>query len=336
MARKRLTPARPAFFDADPGTPAPHPARAPIAQVAGDVAISAAFEQVQSELQTAQREGRMVLSLPLEAVRADYLIRDRLACHPEEMEALKDSIRIRGQQTPIEVTDLGGGRYGLISGWRRLRALRELHEDTGGLARFGVVQALLRLPADRPAAYVAMVEENEVRADLSFYERARIVVQAVDAGVFDSDKQALQSLFASASFSKRSKVKSFMPLVQALDGALRHPAQIPERLGLSLSKALAEDAGFATRLRDMLRPATPMSAEEERAILEHALKPAPVKPGKTVSDPKVRVETMPLSDPYEVSPGIQIRARAGRVELEGDGLNPALIDRLKDWLKTQG
>lgn len=336
MARKRLTPARPNFFDA--GVATPGPARAPIAQVAGDVAMTAAFEEVQSELQTAQREGRLVLSLPLDAIRADYLIRDRLSCDPEELAALKESIRSRGQQTPIEVTDLGQGRYGLISGWRRLRALRELRDDSGGLARFSAVQALVRLPADRPAAYVAMVEENEVRADLSFYERARIVVQAVASGVFDSDKHALQSLFVSASFSKRSKVKSFMPLVQALDGVLRHPAQIPERLGLALSKSLSEDPGFTKRLTAALRPGTPMTAEQERAILDHVMKPAPAlaksgsKPGRGAAS---QSDTPPLSDPFEVAPGIRIRARAGLVELEGDGLSPAVIDRLKIWLKAQ-
>ena len=340
--RKRLTPARPNFFSAElDGTP--EPSRAPIAQVASDVALTAAFEEVQAELQTAQREGRMVLSLPLDAIREDYLIRDRMVCDADEMEALKDSIRTRGQQTPIEVTDLGGGTYGLISGWRRLRALKELHADTGGLQRFGVVQALQRLPADRPAAYVAMVEENEVRADLSFYERARIVVSAVTAGVFDSDKQALQTLFSSASFSKRSKVKSFMPLVQALDEVLRYPAQIPERLGLALSKAMTEDAQFGPRLRNALRPGQDMSAKEERRVLEQALakSPAPqVKPKKT--DPKLRIRAdidtsmPPMSQPFEVISGVHLSARAGRVELDGDGVSPALIDRLKDWLKAQG
>lgn len=337
MARKRLTPARPDFFGAPPED-TPTASRAPIAQVAGDVAVTAAFEQVQAELQNAQREGRMVLSLPLDAVRADYLIRDRLACHPEELAALKESIRTRGQQTPIEVTDLGGGQYGLISGWRRLRALSELAEETGGLHRFSVVQALLRLPADRPAAYVAMVEENEVRADLSFYERARIVVQAVGAGVYDSDKQALQSLFSAASFSKRSKVKSFMPLVQALDGVLRHPAHIPERLGLALSKTLAAQPGFAKQLTAALRPGTPLSAEDERAILEHALTKAQqgTKTGSDKAKAAPAPQTAPLSKPVQLTPGLQIRSREGRVQLDGNALTPALIERLQEWLKTQG
>ncbi len=207
--RKRLTPLQSGALTPTPTTPeseggtSPLPGlgRVPIAQVAGDASVAAAFETVRDELQSAQREGRMVLSLPLEAVRADYLIRDRLACDADEMEALKQSIRHRGQQTPIEVTDLGNGEYGLISGWRRLQALIELHKESGGLDRFEVVHALLRLPADRSDAYISMLEENEVRANLSYYERARIVVLSVDAGVFASDKRALQSLFSTASFA---------------------------------------------------------------------------------------------------------------------------------------
>ncbi|QIZ82685.1 ParB/RepB/Spo0J family partition protein [Thalassovita gelatinovora] len=325
--RKRLIPPRGDVFSAELGTAsAAVPARAPIAQVAGDAAVTAAFDELQSEWQAAQRDGRMVLELALDAIREDYLIRDRLSCNAEDLTALKESIRARGQQSPIEVTDLGGGRYGLISGWRRLRALRDLHEDSGGRRCYATVQALLRLPDDRPAAYVAMVEENEIRADLSFYERARIVVQAVRTGVFDSDKQALQSLFSTASFSKRSKVKSFMPLVTALDGVLRYPGQIPERLGLSLSKALTEDPGFAARLTGALRPGHEMNPEDERAVLEQALS----RPKSPVSAAKPS-----LSKPAAVAPGIRLRSRAGRVELEGDGVTEALIARLTDWLKTQ-
>jgi len=338
--RRRLTPARPDFFSGDP-VPAAGAARAPIAQVAGDVAMTAAFEEVQSELQTAHREGRMVLSLPLDSIKVDYLIRDRMACNSEEMDALKESLRARGQQSPVEVTDLGGGGYGLISGWRRLRALKELHEETGGLARFGQVQALLRLPADRSAAYVAMVEENEIRADLSFYERARIVVKAVSEGVYGSDKQALQNLFSTASFSKRSKVKSFMPLVQALDGVLRYPALIPEKLGLALSKGLSEDTGFAKRLTVDLKPGADMPPEVERKVLEAALSPkaspAPKAPNPPKSEP-VSLQDAPsdMPDPFMIATGIRISARRGRVELEGDGVNPGLIERLQDWLRSQG
>jgi hypothetical protein len=41
-----------------------------------------------------------------------------------------------------------------------------------------------------PEAYLAMVEENEIRVGLSFYERARIVARAAEAGVFERHRGA--------------------------------------------------------------------------------------------------------------------------------------------------
>ena len=124
----------------------------------------------------------MVLSLPLADIQLDYLVRDRTLVDDAEMTALMDSLRARGQQTPVEVADLGGGRYGLISGWRRCQALARLAQETGE-DRFGTVLALLRRPEDASDAYLAMVEENEIRVGLSYFERARIVAKAAENGV---------------------------------------------------------------------------------------------------------------------------------------------------------
>ncbi|MFU8836620.1 MAG: ParB/RepB/Spo0J family partition protein, partial [Roseovarius sp.] len=198
--------------------PVPVAGAAPIARVAGEASLTAAFEEVSRELSTARNEGRLVQRLPLERIEATWLMRDRT--HPgtgndPDFAALLDSLRRNGQRTPIEVVDLGQGRFGLISGWRRLTALTRLRDETGE-ARFDTVLALLRQPASSEEAYVAMVEENEIRLGLSYYERARIAARAVEAGVFPSTRVALQSLFASASRAKRSKIGSFLTLYHAL------------------------------------------------------------------------------------------------------------------------
>ncbi|MEL6362652.1 MAG: ParB N-terminal domain-containing protein, partial [Pseudomonadota bacterium] len=307
----------------------PAPARAPIAQVAGDAAVSAAFEEVQAELVSARRDGRMVLRLLLDDVVEDHLIRDRIECNVEDLETLKASLRTRGQQTPIEVTELGNGRYGLISGWRRLRALRELSMESEDAVQHSTVLALVRTPEDRPAAYLAMVEENEIRADLSFYERARIVVQAVEAGVFKSDKAALQSLFASATFSRRSKIKSFMPLVRQLDTALRYPGQIPERLGLKLSKAIEERPEFLTHLVAVLKSAKIASSDDERRVLEHALKRTAQLVGADRKKSDAPLETLDLGQ------GLRMHVRKDKVEIEGARVTDDLITSLRAWLVKQ-
>jgi ParB family chromosome partitioning protein len=322
MARKRLGGPLPDYLEGAATPPAPLSAL-PIAQVAGDAAAMAALAAVSEELASARAEGRMVLALPLGSVVEDYLIRDRVAQDPEEMAALVESMRARGQQTPVEVVELGAGRYGLISGARRMTALRALSDETGE-ARFGRVLALLRRPEGGADPYVAMVEENEIRVGLSFYERARVVMRAVEAGVYESEKKALQGLFATASFPKRSKIKSFIPVVEALDGALRFPARIPERLGLRLSKAL-EGPGFRARVIAALAAARPATAEAEARVLTGLLRGAgPEEEGPEVSD-----EDPDLADR---DPALRLTVTDGRVVIAGAGVDAAFVAALRDWI----
>ncbi|WP_300064247.1 ParB N-terminal domain-containing protein [uncultured Roseobacter sp.] len=326
--RKRLSPAARAAEAPAPETKAAlgwvgHGARrAPIADVSGDAAQHSAFEEVAEELRRARAEGRMVLRLPLTAVEAGHLVRDRIAADAEEMEVLKDSLRDRGQQTPIEVVELAPGRYGLISGWRRLAALEALSAENA--EAFGTVQALVRAPEGAAEAYRAMVEENEIRADLSFYERARIAVQATERGVYPDVRAAVRSLFAAARAPKRSKILTFTALVEALDAVLRFPTAIPEKLGLPLATALQADPAFARRLAQALKAADPQEAAAERKVLERVLKgqaSAPATPG--------------AARPESIAPGLALSATPGRVVLSGKAVDAALLADLRDWLATR-
>lgn len=297
--------------------------RPPIAQVAGEAASQAALDEVAQELQAARSEGRMVQALPLEAIKADHLVRDRMIIDEAEMAALKASLQARGQQTPIEVVDLGQGVYGLISGWRRLTALKALHEE-GGEARFAQIQALIKPIASASDSYVAMVEENEIRANLSFYERARLAAEAARLGIYPTPPRAVQALFASASSSKRSKITTFLSLHAALDGALQFPAAIPERLGLALAGAIDKTAAFGPQLRDALRKTPAETPAEERAALERALSRA----GKG----EAGSEGAKGPEAQEVAPGVRLEARKGRLVLSGKGVTDDLRTALTAWL----
>lgn len=339
--RKRLTPAKAEYLTAPSGLE--HKAFGtltgpPIAQVSGDAAAVAALGEVSAVLQQAREEGRMIQSLSLAAIEDAHLVRDRLARDPasdqmqadEEWQALKDSLRARGQQVPIEVLELGEGRYGLISGWRRLTVLRQLAQESGEDGDPAPeVLALIRRPETSAAAYVAMVEENEIRVGLSFFERARIVVQAVDQRVYRNEKKALQGLFSTARPAKRSKIKSFIPVVRELGEILRFPTHIPERTGLALSKALTQDPGFAKRLSDMLEAGDLGTAQDEALVFAKALKPVAV----SVKPPAKPKESQLIQ---ELIPGVHLSARRGRVVLEGGEVNPGFIERLQDWVRSQG
>ncbi|MBY6140993.1 ParB N-terminal domain-containing protein [Leisingera daeponensis] len=273
--RKRLSPAQTGYLTAAPaGKPALGTASsvgaAPIAQVASDASAQAALQELSGVLENARAKGLMIEELPLAQIDENHLVRDRIEQDEEELQSLIESIRARGQQTPAEVVPLeeasGGRTHGLISGWRRVTALRRLYEETSD-PRFATLKALVIRPDSAEASYVAMVEENEIRVNLSHYERARIAVRAYKEGVFTRRKYALQALFGNATRAKRSKIGSFVTLVEALDAVLFYPTAISEKLGLALVRAIEADEGFAERATAALQAAGRSSPEAELEVL---------------------------------------------------------------------
>ncbi len=338
--RRRLTPPTSTYLEINPETTpqadakapfsnfamteAPKAAiRAPIADVAGDAATAAALAEVSAELHSARAEGRLIQSLSLDIIDPAHLIRDRIEVDEAEMLSLMNSIRTRGQQTPVEVVELEMGRYGLISGWRRYQALKRLSKSENSLG-FTTIQALIRAPKDLSQAYVAMVEENEIRVGLSYFERANIVDSAVARSIFPDVATALSDLFAGASRAKRSKIKSFLPVVEVIGPHLRFPTALTERIGLSLSQKITEsDTVFLTRLKDRLRQAKPRTSAEELALITRAL-----------SDKKDTFAA-PEEKGEEIAPGIFLK-QVGK-ELQITGLDKEkqqrLAQKLRYWLK---
>jgi ParB family transcriptional regulator, chromosome partitioning protein len=318
MARKRLIPGdfdqsayeMPSLETKSITRLSAHP---PIAHIAGEASAAAALAEISASVIEARNDGRMVVALPLNDVIANHLLRDRISASDDENAALIDSMREHGQRQPIDVTALplndGSEKWGLISGWRRLSALKALYEETGD-PRFARVQALVRKPQNAAAAYTAMIEENEIRADLSHYERARIVALAVQDGVFDSERAALRGLFGHVSRAKRSKIGSFIVVYRALDQYLRFPTMISERLGLRLAEKITD--GFATSLQAALERAGATSASAEAAALEAAMAS------------KIR----PEAETQTIIPGVdmEIRRSGARMRLifSGDMVDEAL------------
>jgi ParB family chromosome partitioning protein len=342
MARRRLAPAL--AVDATQADvpraehPLPRPSpTAPIARVAAEAAGTAALIELSESVARARETGRMVLELPLDAIAADHLTRDRLPVEDEEMAALRASLAAHGQRTPIEVTPLTVSStgeaalpYGLITGWRRVQALKALHAETGD-PRFATVLALLRRPDSAAAAYVAMVEENEIRVGLSHYERARVAALAAARGVFPSEKAALLALFATASRPKRSRIRAFLEIFHALDGTLRFPGHLPERLGLKLVELVR--AGGRDRVAVALAAADARTPEAELAALTALLAP----PRATAPAPEATPETA-AETAAEIRPGVALEERlAGRtltLRLTGRGVTPEFAAEVRALLAT--
>ena len=153
--------------------------------------------------------------------------------------------------------------------------------------------------------------------------------------------------------SKRSKINSFIPLVEHLDRLLKFPTAIPEKLGLDLSRRLQEDHRFVPALFATLQEPPVASAEDELARLSAALERAPTK-DRYMTEQPAEAPPAPQSDPgtgplpritamdrsgvaarLKDAVSLQYDAEAGRIELTGGGVGPDLFRALQAWLKTR-
>lgn len=315
----------------------PNPAAAPIAQVASESAALSPVEPAQTridkadaaELRRAKEAGLLIAEIPTDRIDAHAMVRDRTVIEREALDELKLSIRANGLRLPIEVYQAEEGGYHLLSGYRRLMAVQELAELNDG--DFTTIKALIRPRAETADAFVAMVEENEVRADLSQYERGRIAVIAASQGAFVNTEAAIAALYRTASAAKRSKVKSFAEIHEVLGDLLKYADTLTERRGLRLYGALRQ--GGEGRLRDVLDGASISSPEEEWAMLEAVIteiEEGPLKVAKR-GRPKLPPKAgWDGKDTIHLSSGVTIRKERTPegfvIRLAGDAVNDDLLE----------
>ena len=103
-------------------------------------------------------------------------IQDRLEFDAEEISKLAESIRTHGQQVPILVRPHPDrmNRFTIVYGRRRLAAIRSLGNGTR-------IKAIVRHLED-DAAVIAQGQENNLRIDPSFIEKALFVSELRKAG----------------------------------------------------------------------------------------------------------------------------------------------------------
>lgn len=278
MAKRRLDPPSAdqlAAMDAEFRSETPdRPGRgaAPIAQVAADAAQFTTGETAEvkinridaAKLREAQEQGLLIEEIPLDQIKTTDLVRDRRIIDKTELDELILAIQSNGLRLPIEVYVDEEGGYQLISGYRRMLAFRALAENYPG--GFQQIKAIIRPKRDLGSSFMAMIEENEIRANLSHYERGRIAVLAARQEAFLSIDDAVAKLFATASKAKRSKVRSFAEVFECLGDVLSFPEDLTERRGLRLAGAIRNGAEDA--LRGALEAGQGASIEEEWALLE--------------------------------------------------------------------
>ncbi|MGR3541169.1 MAG: ParB/RepB/Spo0J family partition protein [Hasllibacter sp.] len=321
--RRKLDMPDPADLAAElPPEPPRGPGIAPIAQVAGATARSGNAPltpdgQDAALWREAEGQGRVIRSVDIAAIDTGWIARDRAVMDAGEMAELVASVRANGVRMPVELVPLESGRFGLVSGHRRVLA--------AGEAGLDAVPAMVRArPADLAESYVGMIEENEVRAQLTPYERGRIAVIAAGQGAFADVHRAVAGLFAAASHAKRSKVKAFAAIHEELGDLLRFGPAMTERQGLAVAAALK--AGRGPAIREALEAADAAGAAEEAAALDAGIRGAPRRP-------KAGPEAQ------EIGPGLSVVRARGEMRIRHEGIGAQgereLFELLRYWAERR-
>ena len=122
-------------------------------------------------------------------------------------------------------------------------------------------------------------------------------------------------MFRSASYQKRSYIRAFAELLDAVGENLKFPERLGRNLGLDLRKRLEDDPAAIDGLCQSLAAAPKRDEEAEleivRAFVTNAPRKAPVKPAPTRrAKTSLRVVT--------ASGEVRCTAASGRVELRGN------------------
>ncbi|WP_271881970.1 plasmid partitioning protein RepB [Phaeobacter italicus] len=235
----------------------------------------------------------------------DAGLEDRLGLDDAAQNQLVESLRTYGQQVPVLLRPHAKvqGRYEIVYGRRRLKALRELGQP---------VKAMIR-QLDDHALVMAQGQENTARQDLSFIEKASFAAQLQDGGY---DRQTI----AAALSIDMPMVSRMLKVGTAFDmGFLRQIGSAPgigRERWMALAAAMQEPGARDRVLSGMkgpLFPTGPSDAKFEAALAlaqqTHSEKPKakPAKaPARVIEGPHGR----PLADLRRNGKGVSLTIAA--------------------------
>ncbi|MEM0921550.1 MAG: ParB N-terminal domain-containing protein [Pseudomonadota bacterium] len=304
--------------------------------------IRAENDRLAHEFVRLKQDGLVVDRIPLDQIETYKLVRDRLPGADEALPELIASIRDLGLSNPIRVEPREDGRYELIQGFRRIQAYRALLEETGDADRWGSIPAGIVATGDAlEALYRRMVDENMVRKDISFAEMAQLALNyAADPETKEHDpNKAVAELFRSASYSKRSYIRSFIRVMRELGEDLQFAAEIPRALGVRLAARFDEMEGVPGAIRTELKTWENRSIVEELNVLrrfaggegDELPQPAANAPVKAAPQGSKAKTTFQMTRPHGRA---KCTAANGRIEIRMER-DFSAVDRRKLELAVQ-
>lgn len=212
---------------------------------------------------TPRAAGRAVARIPIESILPNP-VQPRRQVADESVARLAESIRRHGQLSPLLVRGAGAGRYELIAGQRRLRALEALgrrHAD-----------AIVLSASDCDSALIALVE-NLQREQLHFLDEAEACRAILDAHPITQERLAASLSVSPSALANRLRLLKLPPrvrdAVRALGLTERHARALLRLEDVSQQLDLARQAAEKR-----------LSVKQLEARVEQRLHP---QPQRTVS-----------------------------------------------------
>lgn len=209
--------------------------------------------------------------IPTRSILAEALPRDRFHQDEEAQAVLTRAILFDGLRQPIEVfplADCPPHDWGLISGARRLAVFRALAQIRGN-GDYTTIPAIIRSPASIPEAMAAMVSENEIRAEISPWEKATLILESVRLEYFATPDAALSTLYRHLNAPARSRLRAVVWVVEELGDLLNDGPSYSLRQLLRIASALR--AGFGAVMSTALSQHHEKSAAVQWDLMQNIL-----------------------------------------------------------------
>jgi len=175
-----------------------------------------------------------------------------------------------------------------------------------------------------------MVEENEIRAELSPWERGRIAWVAHRQEIFGTIEEAVAKLYPAADRFKRARLRTFAHLVEELDGLLTAPETLNQNRLLRIANAF--NAGFDNVIRTALGESTLDGAQSQWQLLLPILTEAEQPPANAPKPRPGRPRRV-----YRPRRGLTIRREMTRdgytLHFTGRGADSELLDVVFDQIE---
>jgi len=260
-------------------------------------------------------KGAHFREIPVDSISANPQ-QPRTVFDPDQLSELAESIKEVGLLQPIVVRPLSAGRYELVMGERRLRAVREAGLDT--------IPAIIRPTEEEDLLRDALLE-NIHRVQLNPLEEAAAY-------------QQLLTDFGCTQEELATRIKKSRPQISNTIRLLKLPLPVQKRVAAGVLSAgharallgLNDPDSMEKLAQKIVAEGMSVRATEEAVALSQDLPPQPVHrvTREKIENPRAATIAAALSDKYDTRVSVTMGAHRGKITIEFSGEED--LDRILD------